>query len=175
MKEAFTAHRDNCDNNFGHLISIGHLVTNRCCGECTFVCVFMKPSLFSRSSEHPYCGSQSRRSLVLALQRVVLMLALVLGALSLIPGVAHAQSRVAILAPLAFTADVKSKIDGTGLFAPADVIDVVSSTPTLAQLQVYRSVLVYTDNSPRRFDRTWRRVGRLRRWRGRRCGRRLWL
>lgn len=110
----------------------------------------MKPSLFSRSSEHSCDGSPSRCSLADALRRVVLMLALMLGALSLTHGAALAQSKVAILASIApsYSADVKSKIDGTGLFLPADVIDIESATPTLTQLQSYSAVLVTTDNSP---------------------------
>jgi hypothetical protein len=45
----------------------------------------------------------------------------------------------------AWVADVVSKISGTGYFSQVDTIDVGSTTPTLAQLQQYSAVLVYSD------------------------------
>ncbi len=45
----------------------------------------------------------------------------------------------------AWNDDVKSKLLGTGLFAQVDVIDIANVTPTLAELQSYAAVLVYSD------------------------------
>lgn len=41
--------------------------------------------------------------------------------------------------------DVKEKLLDTGLFGQVDVINISTETPTLAELQSYASVLVYTD------------------------------
>ena len=46
----------------------------------------------------------------------------------------------------AWNDEVRSKILGTGLFAQVDIIDVASMTPTLADLQQYAAVLVYSDS-----------------------------
>jgi hypothetical protein len=44
-------------------------------------------------------------------------------------------------------ADVQSKLNSTGLFSQVDVHDVRSYTPTLAELQQYSAVLVFSNNS----------------------------
>lgn len=51
-----------------------------------------------------------------------------------------------------FEADVQAKIIATGLITGAvDLFDVAAATPTLAQLQAYHAVLVFTD-TPGAFD-----------------------
>jgi hypothetical protein len=57
--------------------------------------------------------------------------------------------RVAILGAPAtplWNNDVQSKIQSAGMFDAVDIFNVSSSTPTLAQLLTYNSVLVYTDS-----------------------------
>jgi len=44
-----------------------------------------------------------------------------------------------------WVADVQAKLQATGRFSQVDIIDIGSTTPTLAQLQAYDSVLVWTD------------------------------
>ncbi len=44
-----------------------------------------------------------------------------------------------------WTIDVQNKIRSTGFFSQVDLFDVRSSTPTLAQLQQYNAVFVYSD------------------------------
>lgn len=44
--------------------------------------------------------------------------------------------------------DVKAKIRATGVVGITDIFNIGSSVPTLAQLQAYDSVLVYTDSIP---------------------------
>ncbi len=44
-------------------------------------------------------------------------------------------------------ADVVSKISGTGLFSGVDLIDVTTTTPTVATLSQYAAVFVYSDES----------------------------
>lgn len=54
--------------------------------------------------------------------------------------------KIAILGTIPFyDNDVKSKLDGTGYFSQTDVINVRESTPTLAQMQQYDAVIVYSD------------------------------
>lgn len=43
--------------------------------------------------------------------------------------------------------DVRSKVESTGLFTSVDAVDVVFSTPTVAQLEAYDAVLVWSDSS----------------------------
>ena len=43
--------------------------------------------------------------------------------------------------------DVQTKLFATGLFSTVDVIDATSVTPSVAQLQAYRSILVWSDAS----------------------------
>ncbi len=43
------------------------------------------------------------------------------------------------------TSDVQAKLQATGRFSQVDVIDARSATPTLAQLQAYDSILVWSD------------------------------
>ncbi len=43
--------------------------------------------------------------------------------------------------------DVQAKLQGTGRFSQVDIIDARSTTPTLAQLQAYDSVLVWSDSN----------------------------
>src|SRR5688500_10188940 len=46
-----------------------------------------------------------------------------------------------------WTNDVKAKVEASGVnLGPVTVIDVKSSTPTLAQLQAFQSVLVFSDS-----------------------------
>ena len=45
-------------------------------------------------------------------------------------------------------ADVQSKLVNTGFFDIVDIIDVNSSTPTLATLQTYDAILAYTNFAP---------------------------
>lgn len=40
--------------------------------------------------------------------------------------------------------DVVQKLDGTGLFTTVDLVDVSTTTPTLADFQAYEAVLVYS-------------------------------
>jgi hypothetical protein len=79
----------------------------------------------------------------------------------LTPGVAHAQPRVAIVAaqttefPPAFQlVDVQQRLQATGQFAAVDIINTVPSTPTLAQLAQYNSVIVWTNSTPANAN-TW--------------------
>lgn len=43
--------------------------------------------------------------------------------------------------------DVQTKLTATGLFSQVDVINVASSTPTLATMQTYAAVLVFSDSN----------------------------
>ena len=45
----------------------------------------------------------------------------------------------------AFTADVQTKLLGTGQFTTVDILDVRTTTPTLVQLQAYHAVLIWSD------------------------------
>ena len=45
----------------------------------------------------------------------------------------------------AWNSEVQAKLVGTGRFSSVAVVDVVSTTPTLATLQQYRALLVYPD------------------------------
>src|SRR4051794_4030058 len=45
-----------------------------------------------------------------------------------------------------WNADVQAKIQATGLFTQVDAFLVASTTPTLAELLAYDSVLAYSDN-----------------------------
>ena len=44
-----------------------------------------------------------------------------------------------------FTADVQTKLLGTGQFTTVDILDVMTTTPTLAQLQAFDGVLVWSN------------------------------
>lgn len=64
---------------------------------------------------------------------------------------AQAQSRVAIMASPATSAwnsEVQAKLVATGMFSAVDVYDLAAVTPTLAQMQGYCALLVYTDDDP---------------------------
>jgi|GEM_PF-3402372 len=47
-----------------------------------------------------------------------------------------------------YIADVKAKLDGTGLFNSVDGMNIISQDPTLAYISGYDAVLVFTDNGP---------------------------
>ena len=64
---------------------------------------------------------------------------------------APVASQVAILvdsaSPATWSADVKAKLEGSGVpLGTVTVIDLTIATPTVAQLQAFRSVLVYNSN-----------------------------
>ena len=46
-----------------------------------------------------------------------------------------------------FAADVQTKLIATGQFSAVDIIDAATVTPTVVQLQAYRSVLVWSNSS----------------------------
>lgn len=63
-------------------------------------------------------------------------------------GAALAQ-RVAVLGSPgspSWNNDVQAKLQSTGRFTQVDIVNIATTTPTLAQLQQYRAVLVYTDS-----------------------------
>jgi hypothetical protein len=71
-----------------------------------------------------------------------------LAACLLLTGTALAQ-KVAILGgpgTPSWNNDVQSKLLGTGFFSTVDIINISTTTPTLAQLLQYNAVLVYTDS-----------------------------
>lgn len=69
-------------------------------------------------------------------------------AAALTPAAASAAGRVAVIATLpTYDADVVTKLSGTGRFTGVDYIDASTTTPTLATLQNYSSVLVYSDTT----------------------------
>lgn len=53
---------------------------------------------------------------------------------------------VALVEASSYTADVQSKLMATGKFSAVDIIDASTITPTVAQLQQYKSVLVFSDS-----------------------------
>jgi hypothetical protein len=61
------------------------------------------------------------------------------------PAVALVEAEVSPTDPLVL--DVQNKLIASGLFGSVDVIDAFSTTPTVAQLQAYRAVLVWSDST----------------------------
>jgi hypothetical protein len=84
------------------------------------------------------------------LLRALRHVALLAIALVATAGIAHAQIDVLVLgAPntASWNNDVEAKLEATGMFNSVDVFNIASSTPTLAYLQNYDAVLVYTDGA----------------------------
>jgi len=63
------------------------------------------------------------------------------------PAVAAGPAIALVQADSSFVADVHTKLVATGQFSTVDVIDAGSVTPTVAQLQAYRSILVWSNGS----------------------------
>lgn len=70
---------------------------------------------------------------------------------TLVAPAALAQNRVAIMASPgtpAWNSEIQAKLQATGMFSAVDVYDLAAVTPTLAQMQGYCALLVFTDDDP---------------------------
>ena len=93
---------------------------------------------------------------------IFLIICLFTGILIAVPGCGSSGgdkgTRVAVLsneATTLYAADVVEKLEATGKFSRVDTINAAASTPSLAQLQLYDGVLLYTgDNGPALADTT---------------------
>jgi hypothetical protein len=72
---------------------------------------------------------------------VVLALLCAGRAIAALPAVALVE------ADISFVADVQSKLIASGQFSTVDIIDASAVTPTVAQLQAYKAVLVWSNSS----------------------------
>ncbi len=100
------------------------------------------PTMQRATSTRALKTSRSPSALLLSGATFLLLFALA-------PSAEAGTPNVAIVAgdSAANTGDAQAKLAGTGLFGQVDVILTISQTPTLAQLQAYSAVMVWSNSS----------------------------